>query len=195
METIVFSSGISPWGGGLGWRRKDANSKLYDYSNYARGLAHDTMDHFNQQTIEDEVMAHGAEAWIRFGKQEKIEKVADRFSRDIGLWPLNDYVLISNIGALVSYNRRILPDIECQPLMDKDVENILMHSKVQHYLAQEFGDFFTYNNWFRYGFHKAAERYAHIGSEKANKIYKNLINIFNESLFTIKPDQELVISI
>lgn len=57
-----------PWRQGeVGWWRLGA-SQIYGVSNYPPGLAHDLLHHWDMQSLEDEVMAHGAESWMLLGR-------------------------------------------------------------------------------------------------------------------------------
>ena len=179
MIVVKYTSDKCPWrqvtnSTGFGWRRVGA-CKLYTTSHYSPGLAHDTLDHWDMASIEDEVMAHASECWMRVGWKFNIPV----HWGDPYWWDKRGtyQVLRMNINPGPAY-MSALPKAKlayCEPqnrlplVVEKRLQQALKGMRIPYY-----------KDWFRKGYRRTAERFDKIGKARACILFQDLCDFFEE---------------
>ncbi len=166
--------------GEMGWEI-DGCGEVYDASNYAPGLAHDVLEHFELGTTEDEIEAHAAMYWLRYETGHSLRTpygysnmTLDNFSNEwTGL-----YQAASTEGGLnAAPEQEPLDDYleeEISEIMEQGLK--LLHDEHGEYLEERIADRLAevYTNWFRLGYRKTQERYATLGAGHAVTVFDDV---------------------
>jgi len=174
-----------------GWKRVGAVPP-YRSSTYVPGLAHDTMDHWDMQSFEDEAMAHGCEQWMRAGnfviKFPKVFDVGNPF-----WWVHRDHYLVlkTNVETMVK--------TKCPPLKRRSPEphlDVIIEARLRQAFSRHTRMPYNYMDWFRHGYRQAEKRYNTMGRERACEVFQELVFFFHKTLVEgVMPKRRLVVMI
>ncbi len=164
--------------GEMGWEIEDCG-EVYNANNYATGLAHDVLEHFELKTTEDEIEAHACMYWLRYEGGHRM--TFDAFPEE---WP-NLYQ-----GACQEGGLHDAPGIQ-EPL-DEAVEDELAEIIIQgrQLLAREHEEYLEHKiadrlvevfaGWFRSGYRKAEKQYGKLGRGRVVCIFDDLKQLFEQ---------------
>ncbi len=175
-----------------GWRRIGAMAPPYVFSNYVPGLAHDTLDHWDMQSFEDEAMAHGCEQWMRGGNFSVRLPAVFHVSHPYWWAHREDYLILrANMGSMLKY--------KCPPLKRRSPEphlDVITECRLRQAFSRHTKKPYNYLDWFRHGYRQAEERYSVMGRDRACELFQQLVDFFHDNVVKgIRPNRRLSIII
>ena len=169
--------------GEMGWELRGCGEVYGPFAD-AMGLAHDMLEHFELDTVEDEIEAHAAMYWIRFetglplpnGKNLDLESFSNEWT--------SLYGAACGEGGVRS--------IDAQERLDDDIEADLdvivargaedVSDEHEEWVEEEILSQLSANfrNWFRLGYRKTEERYSKIGQYAACYLFDEVTEGFKD---------------
>ena len=163
--------------GQMGWEPVGCG-EVYNANSYPPGLAHDVLEHFELDTVEDEIEAHACMYWLRYegGHRMTFDAFPDEWT--------NLYNGVMMEGGL--------HDAPTQEPLDEAVEEELaeiiiqgrqlLNSEHEQYLERDIADRLAevFADWFRSGYRKAEERYGKLGRGRIVCIFDEIQELFEQ---------------
>jgi hypothetical protein len=176
--------------GEMGWELKGCGD-AYDPSNYAPGLAHDVLEHFELGTVADEIEAIAVMYWLRYGTG--YYPASEPYGRpmtldDIGSEFINHYRALETVYAcptpepeieeieedlaeIISAGRKALREE-----FSTDIEEGFYEEEIAESILENYAD------WFRRGYRRGIEKYGKIGRNRLTGIFQDLTELFSSSI-------------
>lgn len=192
--------------GEIGWQDSRIRGELYGSSHYAIGLAHDLLEHESLETIEDEIMAHGAMYFIRYeggwcnsfsGETLSMENFA------------REWITLFESAQREDYFPTIPKTLPLDECIEEDISSIIMQGRVM--IREEFSHLFEpgeddneentlenlsaeFRSHFRQGYRNARRRYKGLRADQVCSMFYTLTDAFKRQRIDVE-GQEIAVTV